>query len=206
MRLPRNYFENLSKARYKEYLKLLPDMNQGNNRMFIMISLTLGALIFFGVFAINPTLTTIADLEKQLQEQTQVEQQLRTKIANLSSLQQQYSQLEPRLQSIYTAVPRSAEAPLVTAQINALAEKYNLTIASYRISEVELAKTGLSDKKTKSYVFNLQAAGNYQDMLDFSDAITKIDRIITLESMSVSRDARTNQLQLTLRGRQYFKP
>lgn len=206
MRLPKRYFDNLSAAKYREYLKLLPDMKQGNNRMFVTLSLTFGALIFFGIFAINPTLTTIADLEKQLAETTAVEEQLRAKITNLSSLQQQYNQLEPDLKFVFDAIPKAANAPLLSAQINALAQRHNITITTYRIAEVQLTSANATKNQTRSYVFNLQATGNYEGMMAFSSSLASLSRIVTVESMSIGRDTRTNDLILTLRGRQYFKP
>lgn len=204
MKLPKSYFENLSTSKYREYLKLLPNMQRENARSFFTLILTFSALSFFGVFAINPTLTTIANLKKQITDDTSVDQQLRTKIQNLSYLEQQYNELGSNLTNIYNAVPQNPEAPLLTAQVYALAQKHNLTITTYRIDEVQLASnpTVSSDQ---SYIFTLQAQGDYNDMIAFSNELADLDRIITVESMEIGRDSQTNALTLTLRGRQYFK-
>ena len=119
MKLPKSYFENLSATKYREYLKLLPNMQQETARSFVTLILTFAALTFFGIFAINPTLTTIADLKKQLADDTDVDLQLKTKINNLSSLQQQYNQLGSNLTNILSAVPQNADAPFLSAQIAA---------------------------------------------------------------------------------------
>jgi Tfp pilus assembly protein PilO len=204
MKLPKSYFDNLSTTKYREYLKLLPNMKQENTRSFVTLILTFAALSFFGIFAINPTLTTIANLKKEITDNTSVDEQLRTKIQNLSDLEQQYSQLGSNLTNIYNAVPQNAQAPLLTAQIYSLAQKHNLTINTFRIDEVQLASipTISSDE---SYIFTLQALGNYTDMIAFSNELANLDRVITVESMEIGRDSQTNALTLTLRGRQYFK-
>ncbi len=204
MKLPKSYFENLSAAKYREYLKLLPSMEKENTTIFVTIALTLAALSFFGIFAINPTLTTIAELRKELADNEAVEDQLTTKINNLSSLQQQYNDLEKDLPFIYEAIPKTANAPLLSAQIEALAQQNNVTISTFRVAEVQLASSQPTTK-TLSYIFNLQAEGDYQDMIDFSTALSRLSRVITVESMSIGRDSKTNDLTLTLRGRQYFK-
>ncbi len=204
MKLPKSYFENLSSAKYREYLKLLPNMQQETVRSFVTLALTFGALIFFGIFAINPTLSTIVDLKKQIEDNKAVDQQLTTKINNLSSLQQQYNQLGTDLTTIYDAVPKSAEAPLLSAQIAALAKKNALTITTYRVAQVQIATKQVSNK-TQSFIFTLQAQGNYNNMLTFASELANLNRIITVESMEISRDSRTNDLAITLRGRQYFK-
>ena len=82
MKLPKNYFENLTAAKYREYLKLLPNLQQEHAQSLLTLILTFAALCFFGIFAINPTLTTIADLEKQVADDRQVNQELTTKIAD----------------------------------------------------------------------------------------------------------------------------
>ena len=179
-------------------------MQKETTRSFVTLALTFGALSFFGIFAINPTLSTITDLQKQLSDDQQVDQQLKTKISNLSSLEAQYNQLGDNLTNIYNAVPQNPQAPLLTAQIAALANKNNLTLTSYHVEEVQLAATH-NQSKTQSFTFTLQAQGNYSDMLKFSSQIATLSRIITLESMEIGRDNQSNNLILTIRGRQYFK-
>ncbi len=206
MRLPKSYFESLSATKYREYLKLLPNMEKEHTRAFVTIALTFAALSFFGIFAINPTLTTIAELQKELEDNQMVDQQLSAKINNLSLLQQQYNLLESDLPVVYAAIPKTADAPLLSAQIEALARKHNVTIETYRIAEVQLASNKQKLTKTTSFTFTLEATGTYQNMINFSTALAGLNRIVTVESMSISRDSKTNELMLTLRGRQYFKP
>lgn len=204
MKLPKSYFESLSSIKYREYLKLLPNMQQETTRSFVTLALTFGALSFFGIFAINPTITTIADLQKQLSDNQQVEQQLKTKIDNLSALEQQYNQLGSDLTNIYNAVPQNPSAPLLSAQIVALSTKHHLSIVAYTVSAVQVA-TIQKVARVQSFIFTLQAEGNYSDMTAFSTELAKISRLVTIESMEIGRDTQTGNLVLTLRGRQYFK-
>lgn len=206
MKLPKSYFENLSASKYREYLKLLPSIEKENTRLFVTLALTFAALSFFGIFAINPTLTTIFELQKELEDNQMVEQQLTTKINNLSQLQQQYNTMESDLPYIFDAIPKTANAPLLSAQIEGLAREHNVTISTYRVAEVQLASNKLELKKQLSFIFTLQAEGSYQDMINFATSLARINRIVTVESMSIGRDQRSNELALTLRGRQYFKP
>src|SRR5882724_3344563 len=93
MQLPKNYFANLSTVRYREYLKLLPKIKNDSSRAITMLILTFLAMAFLSIFAINPTLTTIVELQKQLQDSQFVYQELQTKRNNLSNLQDQYKVL-----------------------------------------------------------------------------------------------------------------
>jgi Tfp pilus assembly protein PilO len=204
MKLPKSYFENLSATKYREYLKLLPNMQQETARSFMTLILTFAALSFFGIFAINPTLTTIASLKKQLADNMQVDQQLKTKINNLSSLETQYNLLGSNLTNILSAVPQNADAPLISAQIAGLVKLHNLTLINYRVDEIQLV-ANQKNLKTQSFTFTLQAQGAYQNMMDFATELNKLSRIITVESLEIGRDSQSNNLQLTLRGRLYFK-
>jgi Tfp pilus assembly protein PilO len=206
MKLPKTYFQNLSAAKYREYLKLLPGIEHENTRLFITLALTFGALIFFGIFAINPTLTTISELKKELDDNLLVEQQLQTKIENLSALHQQYLQIEPDLVYVNNAIPQTAQIPLLSAQIAALGQQYGITLTTYRVAQVELANSANKLSKNPSFIFTLQAEGPYDKMMSFSNALANINRIITIESMSIARDQKTNDLVLAIRGREYFKP
>lgn len=204
MQLPKNYFENLTATKYREYLKILPNMQQEHAQSLLTLILTFAALSFFGIFAINPTLSTIANLKKQLADDTEVNQELQTKINNLSSLQTQYTELGPNLTNILNAIPLNANAPLLSGQIAALIKKHKLTVSSYRIDEVQLASTP-KIVKTQSYIFTLQTEGNYNDMMAFSKELNNLNRIITVETMEIGKDTQTNDLILTVRGREYFK-
>ena len=204
MKLPKNYFDSLSATKYREYLKLLPNMQQETTRSFVTLALTFGALSFFGIFAINPTLSTITDLQRQLSDDQLVDQQLKTKINNLSSLEQQYNQLGSNLTNIYAAVPQDADVSLLSGQIAALAKKRNLSNTTYRVAEIQLANNPKT-LKVQSFIFTLQAQGKYTDLLAFSSELPKLSRLITVESIEMGRDSQSENLVLTLRGRQYFK-
>ncbi|MEK7571163.1 MAG: type 4a pilus biogenesis protein PilO [Patescibacteria group bacterium] len=205
MKLPTHYFEDLSARRYREYLKLLPDFHKENTKLLTMLIFTFLAMSFFGIFAINPTLTTIVELQKQLQDSEFTVEQLRTKINNLSSLQQQYAQIESDLSLVSAAIPENADVPIATGQIRALAKEHKITITNLRVNEVLLASPKLHDAQIASFVFTMEASGAYEDMMQFSNALTKLRRIITIDSLAIGKDTQSNNLLLQIRGREYFK-
>lgn len=205
MKLPKNYFESLSTSKYREYLKLLPSMKKENTKAITMIIFTFVGLSFLGIFAINPTLTTIVELNKQLEDSEFVHQQLTTKMNNLSSLQQQYTLLENDLPFIYAAIPQNANAPTLVGQIAALAENHTIKINSLQVSEVTLSPTKLSQQKGESFTFTLDAEGEYDNMMEFAAALANFKRIVTIESIGLTKDQRRDVIVLTIKGKEYFK-
>ena len=206
MKLPKNYFENLTASKYRAYLKLLPNMRKESNKAIVMLIFTFIALSFLGFFAINPTLTTIVELKKQLEDSQFVHDQLTTKMANLSSLQQQYEILTPDLHIIIDAIPQNPQVAVLAGQLEALAPKYGVQIKSIRIEKVVLATT----KKTKlppatSFLFTMDAVGEYDAMMDFASAITNFNRIVTITGITLTKDVNSNDLLLTIEGKQYFQ-
>lgn len=205
MKLPKNYFSNLSPSKYREYLKLLPPGIQNyNTKAVTALILTFIAMAFFGIFAINPTLSTIITLKRQLVDSRLVHEKLQTKIRNLSSLQQQYNTLTPDLPIVFNAIPQSPNAPSLIGQIIAQSQKNNTQVVSFRASEMDLS----DNQKTasaSSFIFFVQAQGSYDNLINFSRSVAKLSRIMTIESMTINKDVKQNILILGLSGRGYHK-
>lgn len=207
IRLPRNFFTNLSPTQYKAYLKLLPNLNDQRTQLYTMLGFTLAALSFFGIFAINPTLSTIAELKRQLSDLQFVYQKLVTKAQNLSTLQDAYRSLTGDLPIVFNALPQKPEAPKLLAQVNGLLSQSNLRITSLRTYGVEITPGKMpSEESASSFVFSVEAEGTYENMLSFVQSLTQIDRLITVETLSIDKDDKRDLLILNLRGREYFKP
>jgi Tfp pilus assembly protein PilO len=206
MKLPKNYFENLSAAKYREYLKLLPHAQQEGIKNFITLLLTFAALTFFGIFAINPTLSTIIDLKRQLKDNKFVAEQLQKKYTALSTLQQEYGTLTSQLPIVFDAIPQEPSVFLLSGQIQALAKQSGVTIKELRVFEVEIAGKGKTVIKNPSFSFALQANGSYEKLIGFAHSLSRLNRIVTIESISLNKEVRTAELVLNIRGRAYFKP
>lgn len=204
MKLPKNYFENLTAARYRQYLKLLPNIQHENTRIITTLILTFTAMSFFGVFAINPTLSTIVTLKKQLEDTILVNKKLDDKINALSSLQREYSLMGADLPIIFNALPQTPKAPSLLGQVIALSQKTNTKIDSLSVAEIPL--TGEKNPEEKSsFIFSMQAEGLYNDLLIFTKSLTQIDRIISIESLSISKGTSADSLILNIRGMGYYK-
>jgi Tfp pilus assembly protein PilO len=231
MKLPKNYFSNLSASRYKEYLKLLPNMQQENTRIVTTLIFTFFALSFFGIFAIKPTLTTIVELRKKLADSQLVFEKLQTKITNLSSLQTQYNALSSEIPFILEAIPQNPKATELVAQVIGLSKQKGVTILSLETSGITLIErskpadpvsTGSAlpadpinvsmvepdtedEADSNSFTFSLQAQGPYETLLDYATTLSGIQRIIKVESMSINTSEKGGNLVLSLKGRAYFK-
>lgn len=209
MKLKPNVLETFS---HSTYVSLLAKMEEDKKHAFTTLLLTVLALIVFGLFAINPTLSTIASLQKQLDDDKLVQQKLSDKITNLSLLQKKYESIQTDIPTVYNALPTASSVPRFTAQIQAIAKTTLVTITQMKTSGIDLTNNTpleenavLGKTSIPSFTFTLSATGTSDSINQFLQQITHFDRIITLDSLSLTGSQKDNALQLDVSGKTYFK-
>lgn len=197
---------NASFLKADKYLEFIPGIKKEKTRRISTIVLSLLALSFFSFFAINPTLSTIANLRKQLSDSKFVDKKLQEKITNLTSLSQEYSSLEIDLPIVFAAVPKEPEVPTLMGQIEALAQSSNIKIENAQIFQVEAVSKEKSKKDYFSFHFTVQGQGTYEDTLVFLSSLADMQRVVSLDSISLGKRSREpNILQVIVKGTAYFK-
>ena len=187
-----------------KYLQILPDFKSERAQKSTTIVLTFIALSFFGLFAINPTLSTIAKLKKELSDNEFADQQLKQKINNLSSLQQKYSLLQKDIPFVLNAIPKDPDVSLLLAQIQSVAQDNNINIKNLQNFQVELFKKQNLNTKYYSYFFSLSGEGAHDNVLAFVSSLVNMQRVINIEAFSINRnEGEKGLLQFTLRGIAY---
>ena len=197
-----NFFKKIPSATYVSYL---PDFKKEKTQQFVTVVFTFVALTFFALFAINPTLSTIAKLKKELKDDQFVEQQLKQKIANLQSLQNEYGEVEKDLEVVLKAIPENPDAPILVADIQGFAVSENVNLTGTQVFEVEVSKAD-TPLGYSSFVFSLTAEGSYENLYNFIEKLSRMRRIISFESISLTKTSSDNSnLVLNLKGNSFFK-
>jgi Tfp pilus assembly protein PilO len=193
--------KGIKKEQYEKYLELIPDIKREKAQKYVTIVLTLTTVIILSLFAISPTFSTIANLQKQIADNNFVEQKLQQKINDLSVLQQKYNNLQSDLPIVYDAVPATTQIPLFVAEAQSVAKDTSLTLTSFQTSEVSLS--GPFVEKYASFDFTITANGTYQNMIDFLDKIANFQRVIALKDIILS--TKNGALELSFKGTVFFK-
>lgn len=193
------------KEEFVKYLQLLPSFKEKKTQAFTTIALTLLALSVFGFFAINPTVSTIAKLKKELADSKIVDEQLDRKIKALSILQNQYSLLENDIPRIFDAIPQAPIVPLLAGQSQSLAKTNNISLDRIEAFEVELSQKKGS-KNAQAYAFSINGTGSYAQILEFAKSLTNFERVATIDVISITRLEGKSDLNVNIRGKAYFKP
>lgn len=175
-------------AAKNKYLSKLPFFKEEKAQKFISISLTLFALSLFGFLAINPTLSTIAKLRKEIKDNEFVNSQLQKKIGDLNKLKLQYSSLQNDLPVVFESLPQKADVPTLIAKIQSIARVSNLQIKKIQNFEVEIVKDNKQkDKKYYSYTFSVAGNGTYEGMSQFISSLINMQRIVSVDMLSVEK-------------------
>ncbi len=204
MQLPNSKI--LKNLRQSKYLELLPNLKQEKAQKFTSVVLTFIALSFFGLFAINPTISTIVRLRRELTDNHFTEKQLTQKINNLSSLGRQYQVLEADIPYVTASMPKDPQISLLVAQLQSLAKDAGVDLSGLQTFQVEVTTPKTAQKKFSSFTFSLIAEGGYNNILKLIDSISNMQRVVSLDIIAINRKSdQSGTIQLSLKGTAYFK-
>ena len=184
----------------------MPNLKQEKAQKFTSVVLTFIALSFFGLFAINPTISTIVRLRRELTDNHFTEKQLTQKINNLSSLGRQYQVLEADIPYVTASMPKDPQISLLVAQLQSLAKDAGVDLSGLQTFQVEVTTPKTAQKKFSSFTFSLIAEGGYNNILKLIDSISNMQRVVSLDIIAINRKSdQSGTIQLSLKGTAYFK-
>ncbi|GIW61251.1 MAG: hypothetical protein KatS3mg089_0103 [Patescibacteria group bacterium] len=205
MKINKQLFQELSKKRYLSYIRSLPDIKNEKTQMYIILILTFFAFSFFGIFAITPTLSTIAQLQKSLEDRKFIHTQLETKIKNMTLLQQEYNLLNPQLPLIFAAIPQNPEVVKLVGQIQTLFSNAGISTSSINLQQIDLLKRN-PGAKLESFNFVIVVEGTYDQLQRFYNDLIAFDRIILVKDITIIRlQEGSSTLKMTINAQAYYK-
>lgn len=195
---------NLRKSFGNLVLPFVPNFKEERTQKFTTIVLTVITLAFFGIFAINPTVSTIVKLRNEVKDNKFVDRELAQKIQNISTLQKKYTALQSDMPFILSAIPQNSEVPLLAAQIQAIARSSNVFINNFQTFEVEVQKS--SSKKYSSFSFALSLSGSYNDLYKFLISLSNMQRVVAIDLLSLTKKTGSSSLEIAIKGKVFFSP
>jgi Tfp pilus assembly protein PilO len=213
MALPLDQNYKLEYTRYRHYFHNLWSLYQKPSvKVSSALLLTLFTIIFFAAFAIRPTLVTVAELIKKIDDQRQVLEQMKKKSAALASAQQEYMSVQAKLPLINTAVPPDEAIPDLIKIIEGTAAFHQLALESLSIGDIVYA-----DPKSpqpagpQTRTISLSVTGTYDSINTFLKDLQRLPRLSTLETVNFSppKDAQTQTggpIQITVSFKVHYLP
>lgn len=157
------------------------------------------AVIFFAIFAIKPTLLTMSELVKEIDDKRALDNQLAQKIASLNTAQAQYQKFSSQFYLLDQAIPKTALLVDSLKIVEKLASTNNLVIQGITISSVpeELIEANADKSKRETLTFNVDVAGDYLNIRQFADDIIDSRRMMIIDQVNFSLGNSRYQKSLT---------
>lgn len=190
-------------SRYYTYIKPIVDNQVVKSYSAYIFSLITVAILI--IFAVRPTVSTILNLQKELQNQKSALQSLKNKSNNLTEAKRNLEALPDDTKAkIQRALPIQAN---VTSLIKAL-QGLSLTDASSSAIQIQpVTIFNISDPKAKldvgqiSFVFNAEV--DYPQALKTLAQINKLSRAVSVDTLTLTKQ-QGGLIIISVNGKAYF--
>lgn len=189
--------------RYTAYFLSVQNAYKGRAdlKMFLEILLSLVTISIFGVFALRPTILTIAGLYQEIKTKKETLSQMDSKITSLQSAQNTLNEQSAILPILETSIPTDPKPEDFIRQIRGLANKDSVSISGFSIEKVTL-KGEATSEGTGAMSFSGAVAGNYTNLLTFLQDLENLRMpvSISLFNLSLAKDKEAVGLGLAISG------
>lgn len=157
------------------------------------------AVIFFAVFAIKPTLQTMSELIKEIEDKRTLDEQLGQKIASLNTAQSQYQNFSSQFYLLDESIPKTASLVESLKVVEKLASENDLVVQGITISSVpeELVQASASAAKRTVLTFNVDVVGDYLKIRQFIEDVMDSRRMMIVDQVNFSLGSSRFQKNLT---------
>lgn len=193
----------MASVRQKAATTLIQFYQKPVARVSMELTLSIGAIIFFAIFAIRPTLTTMADLVKEIEDKEALNDQLGQKIAALNTVQNEYFALQDRLLVLDQAIPNTPNVENVLKILEKTASDRNLIISGVQVQELpedDPPDLGFDQRERTPIPMSVTVIGDYETIKQYVDDLQANRRTLTVESIvfSVKEEKDTRQLSAAI--------
>jgi Tfp pilus assembly protein PilO len=178
--------------KYKSYLSVIRGIYEKPiAQTSSALILTLVTITFFGLAAIKPTLSTVSQLIKELEEKKEIDEKLTKKLASLATVQEQYSLARQELEVFDTTIPSTQGLEDTLLQLEYLASINGTSLLNIRTSSLTTLGTPLNPTdKTQpfpEYTITITVEGTYGQLKFLLNQISLLKRLIVIESVAFTQ-------------------
>ena len=196
----------MSKTKQEQLTTILMDFYQKPvARVSIELILSIVLVIFFAIFAIRPTLITMADLVKEIADKKELNQQMDLKLASLATAQEQYELYQSQFYLLDEAIPRRLDLVRSLKKIEKLASEGQVVIDQMSLAEVpetiseEMLSGNFADYQREFVAINIELAADYLRIRELIEKIMNLRQVIVVDQIAIDRKTESNDLSAQLR-------
>jgi Tfp pilus assembly protein PilO len=196
----------MAKTKQEQLAAILMDFYQKPvARVSIELILSVIIVIFFAVFAIRPTLITMADLVKEIQDKKELSQQMNLKLASLATAQEQYELHQSQFYLLEEAISKRLDLVKSLKKIEKLAGEGQLVINFISLPEIpkvvdeKLLSNDYSDYQREFLQINIEVIGSYLQIREFVEKMMNLRQVIIVDQILVERITESENLVATIK-------
>ncbi len=194
-----------NKFSFKSSQKLVDSKKR---QTYLELILTFVTILFFGVFALKPTFSTIATLLGDITNLEEVNDKLKEKLDSLATAQQVLDKNRDQLYFVQEALPDSPDLATFVAQIDRANEDSEFVLETIRFGDYEVDPSGkpkvvdanIQEKGPigdwNNIEFTIDGTGKYDAILEFAKKIVNFRRVVVLDSISIDYSDVNNENDL----------
>ena len=161
--------------------------------------LSVGVVIFFAVFAIRPTLLTMSELVKEIEDKRKLDTQMAQKVAALGTAQGQYLAVKDRVFVLEEAIPTGPDVVNTLKIIEKVASDQNLVINNMTLLEIPddpASGIAATELERKPLPIQLTVTGSYSSIRGFVEDLMNSRRTFTIERINFATEDSRGQKSL----------
>lgn len=171
-----------------------------NVRTSLSVVLSVFVTAFFILVALRPTFVTIASLNKTIEELGKTLVKLEKKRTSLEQASATLSSVSGLIPYLDASIPTdSAEYKTFTKSLEYFAQKNNVILYSESLggsvlySSISAPYEG-KDREVIDMPMTIRVVGKYEDLSNFYKDIMSMDRLITIDTSSLTKDSSIKEL------------
>jgi Tfp pilus assembly protein PilO len=207
-----NYKQDYSRYRH-HFGRIYQFYQKPAAKVSTALLLTIFTTIFFAVFAIRPTLITIAELLRKIEDQRDTRAEMMKKVAALNTASQEYEAASATIARLNQAVPDTDQVAPLLKMVEGTAAQNNTAITSLDVEEYSYAPPVPVSKSTPQELkIDLNQMADYASLREYIRNLFYIPRLMAVDTISLSTDSEggneqpASQLNLTIGSRTFILP
>lgn len=192
-------------SRYFTYIK--PVTKLPIVRTYGLTIFTLLVITIFIFYAIKPTVETILVLQKKIDDSNQVLEKVNQKANNLSQGKKNYEELNPEVKSkLQTLIPDTANLKSIIQSLEETAKLHDASVSALQIQPLVLETKGDNNKLgiLTEIAFTFNTEGGYKNLISLLGDLKSSARLISIESVSLSKLSEGTGLIMSISGKAYY--
>jgi hypothetical protein len=175
--------------RYKSYFLNVAGQyrERADVKVYLEILLSLATVTIFSIFALRPTLLTIAELIKEIETKEGTIAVIDSKIQDLSKAQLLNDQQRANISLLQIAIPKEPYPDIFARQVEVLTQKHQTPLSSFTIGKTlilgestiaeKAPTTTVSESSSEELGFSMQTKVNITNFTSSSNLFGEIEKL-----------------------------